>query len=282
MTSPIDPESLQVLIRNALRDVKYPGYTRDIVSFGFVSEIAVQDGSIRIGLVMGTAQPETAFRIQADVRNALTALPQLQGTEIKIEMTHRSEATAPGRNGHEIPISPLQDELQQSGTGFDPDPLLTTMVRPDLAPDAGYGEDGPSALGGPAGDRTSMKWKGAVPVFQWEIDPSDPQRQHYGEHEVERDGWLFRVWWQVHPAGLVYASISAISDEEEERPHARLHPVGRSVAVNLVYDLRREGVVAVYGTALDFRPFVEVFLQGFAAAQSDHAGAGAPAQENSS
>jgi hypothetical protein len=70
-----------------------------------------------------------------------------------------------------------------------------------------------------------------------------------------------RLGWQVHPAGLVDASLSAIPDEDpEERPSARAHPIGRNVAVNWVYDLRRGAVVAIYGAAWDFRPFVELFL----------------------
>ena len=169
--------------------------------------------------------------------------------------------------------------MQQEGRVFDPDPLIAATIRPDLAPGAGYDEDGPPPLGGPTGDRTSIKWHGQVPVFQWEIDPADPARQQYGESEVERGGWIFRIWWQVHPAGLVYASISAISEEEEERPQARQHPIGRNVAVNLVYDLRRQGVVAIYGTALDFRPFVEVFLEGFGFAKLNEAGESLPAEE---
>lgn len=167
-------------------------------------------------------------------------------------------------------LSPLEDEVRNEGGMLDRDPLISATVRPDIAPAAGYGEEGPAALGGPMGDRTSTRWQNPIPVFQWEIDPSDPERQQYGESEVERDGWIIRAWWQAHPAGLVYASLSAIADEEEEeRPQARHHPIGRNVAVNLVYDLRRKGVVAIYGTALDFRPFVEVFLEGFGIAKGE-------------
>lgn len=181
----------------------------------------------------------------------------------------------------EPPLTPLQDEVSHDGGVFDPDPMIAATLRPDLAPGAGYGEDGPSPLGGPMGDRASTSWQGKSPVFQWEVNPVNSTLQ-YGESEVERDGWIFRMWWQVHPAELVYASISAIAEEgEEARPFARRHPVGRNVAVNLVYDLRREGVVAVYGTALDFRPFVEVFLEGFGIAKLNQPGASAPAQEKS-
>lgn len=183
----------------------------------------------------------------------------------------------------ERPLSPLQDEVRQGGAAFDPDPLVAATLRPDLAPQAGYGEHGPSPLGGPMGDGTTIEWQGPVPVFQWEIDPSAPEQQHYGEAETERDGWLFRTWWQVHPSGLVYASISAFPDEDtEERPYARPHPVGRNVAVNVVYDLRRQGIAAIYGTAQDFRPFVEVFLEGFGIPEPSRPGETSPAQEKAS
>lgn len=255
-------QEFEALARQALQAVKYPGYSRDIVSFGIVKGVRTTNGSVVVELSVDAAKPEVMFQVQADAEQALKALPELNGLAVKVEMVSGPESGGDSTNGEGPPLSPLQDELKQGGTGFDPDPMIAAMARPDLAPGAGYGEDGPNPLGGPTGDRTSTKWQGSAPVFQWEIDPSDPERQQYGEAEIERDGWLFRTWWQVHPAGLVYASISAISDEEELRPQARAHPIGRNVAVNLVYDLRRQGVVAVYGTALDFRPFVEVFLQG--------------------
>ncbi len=39
--------------------------------------------------------------------------------------------------------------------------------------------------------------------------------------------------------------------------------MGRAIAVNLVYDPRRTAIIAIYGTARDFRPFVEAFRQGY-------------------
>ncbi|MEK7685267.1 MAG: iron-sulfur cluster assembly protein [Verrucomicrobiota bacterium] len=274
-----DREHLQQTIKEALKAVKFPGYSRDIVSFGVVKDITASNGAVSVNLELNSAKAETAFQVQADAAKVVKALPQLQGLEVKIEVTSRPESHAHSSDGQGAALSPLQDEVQQEGRVFDPDPLIAATIRPDLAPGAGYDEDGPPPLGGPTGDRTSIKWHGQVPVFQWEIDPADPARQQYGESEVERGGWIFRIWWQVHPAGLVYASISAISEEEEERPQARQHPIGRNVAVNLVYDLRRQGVVAIYGTALDFRPFVEVFLEGFGFAKLNEAGESLPAEE---
>lgn len=276
MSPPISQETLHSQIKEALARVKYPGYSRNIVSFGVVKEITARNGAICVGLEINSAKPETAFQIQTDARKALADLPALGGYEVRIEVTSGREQPRDSTDRQGTTPGALPREPRPDGTGFDPDPMIAAMARPDLAPDAGYGEEGPNPLGGPMGDRASTTWRGPAPVFQWEIDPSDPERQQYGEAETERDGWIFRAWWQVHPAGLVYASISAIGEEEEERPHARQHPIGRNVAVNLVYDLKRQGVVAVYGTALDFRPFVTVFLQGFGIPTPDHAGAVSP------
>ncbi len=100
-----------------------------------------------------------------------------------------------------------------------------------------------------------------MPVFQWEIDPADLTGVD-GETHIERDGWEYEIWWQNHPAGLVYVSIQALAEEQASGP-ARQHPMGRNVVVNLVYDRDRQGIVAIYGTARDFRPFVEAFRDGF-------------------
>lgn len=279
------PEALNrddavAVMREALRRVKYPGYSRDIVSFGMLKEVRLHDAIVRVCLEIGSAKPETACQIQAETEKILRGLPQLEGREVRVEFSESVERTPPVTGRPLPPLSPMQGETLKGGGLFNPDPMVAATARPDLAPGAGYGEDGPPPLGGPMGDRSSTKWQGTVPVFQWEIDPSDPARQPYGESEVERDGWIFRSWWQVHPAGLVYASISAIPDEDtEDRTFARPHPIGRNVAVNLVYDLRRQGVVAVYGTAQDFRPFVEVFLEAFGIERRSQLGGTSPAQE---
>ena len=65
-----------------------------------------------------------------------------------------------------------------------------------------------------------------------------------------------------HPAELVYVSIQAMGEEQASGPE-RQHPMGRNVVVNLVYDRRREGIAAIYGTARDFRPFVDAFREAF-------------------
>ncbi len=134
-----------------------------------------------------------------------------------------------------------------------------SLPRVDQAPQSGYTVDGPESLGGPV----SEKYTGLLPVYQWDINPRNSSLKA-GEANVDLDDWEFRLWWQIHPASLVYASIQAFEEDWiEHSGQARPHPVGRSEVVNLVYDLERKAVVAIYGTARDFRPFVEAFRVGF-------------------
>lgn len=245
-SNPASQSPLVATIRENLRQVKYPPYSRDIVSFGAVKQITVDDHAVRVELEVNSAKLETSIQIQTDAERALRALPQLRPREVRVEMTSGDGQADRLPNGF-----------------FDSDPFLEATLRPDIAQGAGYEDDGPSPLAGPRGDPSATKWQGEIPVFQWEIDPGASKPQDYGEAEAERGGWIFRMWWQIHPSALVYAAISAMDEAEEERPSVRPHPVGRNVVVNLVYDLQRKGVVAIYGTALDFRPFVEAFLEGF-------------------
>lgn len=101
-----------------------------------------------------------------------------------------------------------------------------------------------------------------VSVFQWEIDPNDSKCDN-GDCELGIDGWDYRVWWQVHPLGLVYASVQSVRDETGEVPPTPRRPPASGVVVNVVYDLERDGIAAIYGNAGDFRPFVEAFRRAY-------------------
>ena len=55
-------------IKNALKSVKYPGYSRDIVSFGLVKHIAARDGAV---LAPGQAPAPTLARLSLAERPRL-------------------------------------------------------------------------------------------------------------------------------------------------------------------------------------------------------------------
>jgi ATP-binding protein involved in chromosome partitioning len=63
-------------IRAALREVRFPGYSRDIVSFGLIKTVAVNAGNdVEIGLELTTGNAAIPAQIESAARAALEALP---------------------------------------------------------------------------------------------------------------------------------------------------------------------------------------------------------------
>ena len=58
-----------------LRKVRYPGYSRDIVSFGIVKGVKYHEGIVSARLELTTDKPEILDQIKAEAENVLSALP---------------------------------------------------------------------------------------------------------------------------------------------------------------------------------------------------------------
>ncbi len=61
------------MVRSALRDVHYPGLTRDLVSFGMVKHISVCGTQVKVQLALRTADESIPERLRAAVRDRLAA-----------------------------------------------------------------------------------------------------------------------------------------------------------------------------------------------------------------
>src|SRR5918912_858517 len=83
-------------ILEALRAVKYPGFSRDIVSFGLVKDIQVASAGVTVHLAPTTAQEDVVRQIAAAVEATVTAMPGVVGT---VRVVHEPPAPAPGRRG---------------------------------------------------------------------------------------------------------------------------------------------------------------------------------------
>ncbi len=73
-------------VRGALRTVKYPGFTRDIVSFGIVREIAVAEDDVRIQIAVTTGDTNIAKEIRDGARQAVLALPGVGEVSVKVDV----------------------------------------------------------------------------------------------------------------------------------------------------------------------------------------------------
>jgi len=61
-------------IKNALKGVKYPGFSRDIVSFGLIKEIVSSGDQVRVQMVLTTNDPAIPRTIKAETENVLRGL----------------------------------------------------------------------------------------------------------------------------------------------------------------------------------------------------------------
>jgi ATP-binding protein involved in chromosome partitioning len=71
------PSPQEILER--LKQVAYPGYTRDVVSFGLVKDIQLSSTEVTIHLAPTTAQEDVLRRMEDAVRAAVEAMPGLPG-----------------------------------------------------------------------------------------------------------------------------------------------------------------------------------------------------------
>jgi ATP-binding protein involved in chromosome partitioning len=74
------PTPQEVLER--LKRVPYPGFTRDIVSFGMVKDVEVSSSAVTVHLVPSTAQEDVLATIEADVQAAVGEMPDVPRVEV--------------------------------------------------------------------------------------------------------------------------------------------------------------------------------------------------------
>ena len=73
-------------VREALRAVRYPGFSRDIVSFGLVKGINVNDGEIKVQLALATNDPNVPAAIKNDAEKILRALNGVRTAKVLIDI----------------------------------------------------------------------------------------------------------------------------------------------------------------------------------------------------
>jgi len=79
MSTPTQDEIL-----NALRTVKYPGYSRDIVSFGLIKDLAAGNGAISVTMQLTSNNPEAAQQIKAESERVLRSLPGVNAAHVEV------------------------------------------------------------------------------------------------------------------------------------------------------------------------------------------------------
>ena len=84
----LSPES----VRNILKGVKYPGFTRDIVSFGLVKDITIEGSRVDIGILLPKPDSKLESQIEESIRKRL--LDSSGISEVNINIVSREQKTA--------------------------------------------------------------------------------------------------------------------------------------------------------------------------------------------
>ena len=84
----------QDAILDALKTVKYPGYSRDIVSFGLVKDIAADADTVGVLLELSQASAPAADQIKAETERALKTLPGVKHVQVEVRVPAAGQAPA--------------------------------------------------------------------------------------------------------------------------------------------------------------------------------------------
>ena len=81
-------------ILEKLRSVKYPGFSRDIVSFGLVKDIEVAHGGVTVSLRTPSARADVISEIAAEVKRIVAAMDGVPAVEVTVEQVQASRPAA--------------------------------------------------------------------------------------------------------------------------------------------------------------------------------------------
>jgi ATP-binding protein involved in chromosome partitioning len=80
----------------ALKKVKFPGLSRDIVAFGFVHDIYVDGGTVAFTIRFQTENPAVGTQLSRDAEAAVKAIPGVKDVKVTVDVGPRSQAPQGG------------------------------------------------------------------------------------------------------------------------------------------------------------------------------------------
>jgi len=74
------------IIHSALKAVKYPGFSRDIVFFGLVENISLDGGSVSVRINVTTADETIPLKIKTSAEEVLKKIEGVERADVEISM----------------------------------------------------------------------------------------------------------------------------------------------------------------------------------------------------
>jgi ATP-binding protein involved in chromosome partitioning len=90
-------------ILNQLKQIKYPGFSRDIVSFGLIKDIEVASSGVTVVLTAASAKPEVIEEIAGAVQRTVAAMAGVPQVKIALEQAPSPRMAAAALNRKPIP-----------------------------------------------------------------------------------------------------------------------------------------------------------------------------------
>jgi ATP-binding protein involved in chromosome partitioning len=90
-------------VRAALRNVKYPGFSRDIVSFGLLKSVNIDNGEVKVQLALATNDPTVPQTIKTDAEKVLRAIAGVQSAKVLIDIHAAPTGAGAGVDAMRLP-----------------------------------------------------------------------------------------------------------------------------------------------------------------------------------
>src|SRR4029077_6552152 len=90
-------------VREALRNVKYPCFNRDIVSFGLVKSVDIDNGEVKVQLALATNDPNVPAAIKSDAEKVLSGIAGVQSAKVLIDIHAPPTGAGAGVGGVRLP-----------------------------------------------------------------------------------------------------------------------------------------------------------------------------------
>lgn len=74
-------------ILEALKTIKYPGFSRDIVSFGLVKKVEINGGDVRVRIEITTADANIPRQLHQECNQVLQKISEVQSVDVDIAVT---------------------------------------------------------------------------------------------------------------------------------------------------------------------------------------------------
>ncbi|MGA2748285.1 MAG: Mrp/NBP35 family ATP-binding protein [Verrucomicrobiota bacterium] len=88
----------QQAILEALKAVKYPGYSRDVVSFGLVKNVAINGSAVSVTLQLTGGNPQAAQQIKSEAEKVLREVKGVENLHVEVVAQAGQAGAAPAQN----------------------------------------------------------------------------------------------------------------------------------------------------------------------------------------